>query len=437
MKNSGIEWIGNIPDNWGTLPLKRMIDKHYGGCWGEDAQNNQNDVLCIRIADFNFDNQTIKENAETMRNYTDAQIEKGLLQEGDLIVEKSGGGDKTPVGRVVIFDEKQFPQRAMFANFSECLRLKNAYSQRYIAYHLKSLYYSYDMHYYFHQTTGIQNLDMQEYLATVLCVPSVEQQKAVVEILDEKCGKIDELIANQQGQIDKLKEYKQSVITEAVTKGLDKTAPMKDSGIEWIGEIPESWGVKRVKDVFYIIGGCGFKDEFQGRFEGDYPFCKASDINGQDKFLDSAQNYVNQDIVDRQHYKVVPQYSVLMSKIGEAMKKNHRKINTVPCIVDNNCQALCKKSNDDIIYLYYLFSQIDMIWFDNGGTIPNISNTKLLNFFIPDISVELQKRIAYHLDKKCGKIDDLIAIKQEKIEKLQEYKKSLIYEYVTGKKEVV
>ena len=78
-----------------------------------------------------------------------------------------------------------------------------------------------------------------------------------------------------------------------------------------------------------------------------------------------------------------------------------------------------------------------MIWFDNGGTIPNISNTKLLNFFIPDISVELQKRIAYHLDKKCGKIDDLIAIKQEKIEKLQEYKKSLIYEYVTGKKEVV
>lgn len=206
---------------------------------------------------------------------------------------------------------------------------------------------------------------------------------------------------------------------------------MKNSGIEWIGEIPDSWEVKRVKDVFSLIGGCGFKDEFQGHLDGDYPFCKASDINGKDKFLDHAQNYVNQDIVDEQHYKVVPQYSILMSKIGEAMKKNHRKINTVPCIVDNNCQALCKKSNDDIIYLYYLFSQIDMIWFDNGGTIPNISNTKLLNFFIPDISVELQKRIAYHLDEKCGKIDELIVNQEKQIEKLKEYKQSVITEAVT------
>ena len=206
---------------------------------------------------------------------------------------------------------------------------------------------------------------------------------------------------------------------------------MKNSGIEWIGEIPDNWGVKRVKDVFSIIGGCGFKDEFQGHLDGDYPFCKASDINGKDKFLDHAQNYVNQNIVDEQHYKVVPKYSILMSKIGEAMKKNHRKINTVPCIVDNNCQALCKKSNDDIIYLYYLFSQIDMIWFDNGGTIPNISNTKLLNFFIPDISMELQKHIAYHLDEKCGKIDELIANQEKQIEKLKEYKLSVITEAVT------
>ena len=206
---------------------------------------------------------------------------------------------------------------------------------------------------------------------------------------------------------------------------------MKNSGIEWIGEIPDSWEVKRVKDVFSLIGGCGFKDEFQGHLDGDYPFCKASDINGKDKFLDHAQNYVNQNIVDEQHYKVVPKYSILMSKIGEAMKKNHRKINTVPCIVDNNCQALCKKSNDDIIYLYYLFSQIDMIWFDNGGTIPNISNIKLLNFFIPDINEDLQKRIAYHLDEKSGKIDELIANQEKQIEKLKEYKQSVITEAVT------
>ena len=206
---------------------------------------------------------------------------------------------------------------------------------------------------------------------------------------------------------------------------------MKNSGIEWIGEIPDDWEIQRIKDVFFIIGGNGFKDEFQGKTEGDYPFCKASDINGADIFLFSAQNYVDQDIVESQKYKLIPKNSILMAKIGEAMKKNHRKINSVICILDNNCQALCRKKDDNIKYLYYLLSQINMVWFDNGGTIPNISNQKLLNFDIPNILESQQKKIADYLDKKCAAVDRLIENQRAQIEKLKEYKQSVITEAVT------
>lgn len=436
MKNSGIEWIGNIPDNWGTLPLKRMIDKHYGGCWGEDAQNNQNDVLCIRIADFNFDNQTIKENTETMRNYTDAQIEKGLLQDGDLIVEKSGGGDKTPVGRVVIFDKKQFPQRAMFANFSECLRLKNAYSQRYIAYHLKSLYYSYDMHYYFHQTTGIQNLDMQEYLATVLCVPSVEQQKAVVETLDEKCGKIDELIANQQAQIEKLKEYKQSVITEAVTKGLDKNAPMKDSNIEWIGEIPAHWELFRGKVLFRQRNEKGNDVCLQllspTQRYGVIPQEMYDELSG----MTAVKLNINTDLSTMKTIRKGDYCISLRSFQGGFEYSKYEGV------VSPAYQVFYAIRELDEGYYKYLFKENGFISEMNSYTLTirdgkNIAYADFANSYIPYPPLSIQKEIFQRLDKLSEQIDRLIAIKQEKIEKLQEYKKSLIYEYVTGKKEIV
>lgn len=139
---------------------------------------------------------------------------------------------------------------------------------------------------------------------------------------------------------------------------------MKDSGVEWIGKIPNAWTLEKVKFNFTIAGGCGFKDIYQGLEDGDYPFCKASDINGKDKYLNTAVNYVMHSLVLREHYNLIPINSILFAKIGEALKKNHRKINKVICIVDNNCEALVKNKNNEIDYMYYLFSQVDMIWFD-------------------------------------------------------------------------
>ena len=206
---------------------------------------------------------------------------------------------------------------------------------------------------------------------------------------------------------------------------------MKNSGVKWIGEIPADWSVSKIKNNFGIISGCGFSERFQGELTGDFPFCKASDINGIEKTVSTAANYVSKEVALSERYNIIPIHSILFAKIGEALKKNHRKINTVECIVDNNCQALYRKVGNDINFMYYLFKHIDMTWFDNAGTIPCVNNLALKNFLIPLPSLSEQKSIADFLDAKCGEIDGLLADLDAEVNTLTEYKKSIIAEVTT------
>ncbi len=206
---------------------------------------------------------------------------------------------------------------------------------------------------------------------------------------------------------------------------------MKDSGVQWMGDIPNNWEESKIKYNFGIIGGCGFCERYQGESEGDYPFCKASDLNGSSKTVSTAANYVSKELVIKERYNIIPSGSILFAKIGESLKKNHRKINTVDCIVDNNCQAIYQVANNDINYMFYLFKHIDMTWFDNAGTIPCISNQRLKDFFITIPPYPEQTAIADFLDTKCAEIDSLLEDLDNEVKTLNEYKKSIIAETVT------
>ena len=208
---------------------------------------------------------------------------------------------------------------------------------------------------------------------------------------------------------------------------------MKYSGFQWIGDVPASWAIMKVKNIFTIIGGNGFPDELQGNDIGEIPFCKVSDINGTEMFVDQAQNFISMDIQKQYKFNIIPLNSIIFAKIGEALKKNHRKINSVICCIDNNTQALSilDKNRVDFKFSYYLFKIIDMKEFNNEGTIPSINNTKLKNFFVPVPSYFEQIEISSLLDKKCSKIDGIINDLEKQIEILEKYKKSVITEAVT------
>lgn len=418
MKNSKIEWVGEIPAPWEVMSNKHLMQKQKIICPIYKGQA----ILSLTM--------------------------KGVI-ERDL-----DAGGKMPSS----FDGYQYVKRG---NLLLCLFdidvtprcagliLKDgvtspAYSQYIMRQKAYAPYYSY---YYvmvdntkelLHMAKNLRHsLNEEQFGAIKAPVPPLSEQKAIAEFLDKKCGEVDALIADIQQEIETLEQYKRSVITESVTKGLDPSVPMKDSGIDWIGDIPEHWKVSKLKYLFKTVSGNGFNIDLQGEESGDYPFCKASDISIANKDLNKAQNYVTEQVARLNRYNIIPQGSIIFAKIGEAMKKNNRAICRCACCIDNNCQALIPLSVINDIYSYYLLKCVDMQWFDNAGTIPCISIRKLMNSSIVFPSLLEQKAIVTFLDKKCKEIEEVIADKQLQIETLESYKKSLIYEYVTGKKEII
>ena len=205
---------------------------------------------------------------------------------------------------------------------------------------------------------------------------------------------------------------------------------MKNSGIEWIGEIPSDWEVHRVKSHYSIVSGSGFKPDLQGKLSGDYPVCKASDISSAGKNLFFAANYITVDVANKEGFSVIPYGSIIFAKIGEAMRKNNRSICRVNCCADNNCQGLVP-NNIDVDYGYYLFNCIDMKWFDNAGTVPCINNQKLKDCGIPFPNIIEQKKISHFLDEKCAEIDMVIEKTKATIEEYKKLKQSVITQAVT------
>ena len=241
---------------------------------------------------------------------------------------------------------------------------------------------------------------------------SVEQQK-IAEFLDRKCAEVDEMIGLQEQIIEELKAYKQSVITEAVTKGLNPNAPMRDSGIEWIGQIPEHWEVTKLKFYASIDSGDAISNE-QISEEGDYPVYGGGDIMGYYSDYNTTEDKL---IIGR-----------VGARCGCVTLLKQR------CWASDN--ALVLKSALPLKYTYHLLQAIDLNRLNTSNAQPLITATKVKNVFIPLTPLAEQQAIADYLDEKCADIDSLIQTKQSKIDSLKEYKKSIIYEYVTGKREV-
>ena len=259
---------------------------------------------------------------------------------------------------------------------------------------------------------------------------SKEMQQAIADILDRKCTQIDTLIANQQQQIEKLKAYKQSVITETVTKGLDPDVAMKDSGVEWIGEIPEHWKTIRIKQLL--------RERKERSTDGKEEPLSMSQKVGlvPTKMLDMIPNMASSFVGAKLTYVDDLVFNKLKAHLGVF------SVSRYDGLVSPDYAVYYSTGIANLKYLEYLFKTPQCISeFRKRSTgiaagLTRLYTDGLFAIECPHPSLDEQQQIADYLDQKCEQIDRLIAIKQQKIEKLQQYKKSVIYEYVTGKREV-
>lgn len=316
------------------------------------------------------------------------------------------------------------------------LRPRNGANASFYNYYLKAL----DFQKIFHgMGVGIRlTLSYDELRPMLLPVPSQAEQQRIADYLDGKCGEIDALIALQEQMIAQLTDYKQSVITEAVTKGLDPNAQLVPSGIDWIGDIPKGWKVCRIKDVFILRTGTTPKDFEQGLDSDELVnWFTPSDVSEMNCELRSSERYLSREVVRKENISLNPIGSLIFVGIGASAGKigyavvegySNQQITTL----------IPKKGKCHSKYSYYYMIADRKRIRDNAffTTLPIINNSYLsgIKTLWPPLSE--QRSIATYLDTKCSEIDVLIATKQQKIETLKEYKKSVIYEAVTGKLEL-
>lgn len=293
----------------------------------------------------------------------------------------------------------------------------------------------------------IENISAGKYADLPVTLHDKNKQNLIVEILDETSILIDNLIFNQQQQIEKLKEYKQSLISEVVTKGLNPNVEFKDSNVKWIGLIPKNYDVSLISRHTFVTKLAGFEfteilskniNEFD-----DIPIVRAQNIKN-DKFIKDFTGYINNDTARKLVRSNLDKPCILMTFIGAGVGEvaifNEEKLHQ---LAPNVAKIEILKSHEDRIslryLLYYLMSNAANFEKDQylkATAQPNISMTIIrgLRFVLPPI--DDQNKIIKYLDNKVLRLDELIELKNKKIDELYNYKKSLIYEYVTGKKEV-
>ena len=215
MKDSGIESVGDVPNNWTRHRIKFDLIRSCPGVWGAEEQGNKDDIACFRIADFDYVKGILDNDEPTIRNISKQERDGRVLQRGDLLIEKSGGGDVYPVGRVVRYN---YDIEAVCSNFIHSITVDTSkLDSDFLYYYFAHLYSNRVNLLFFNQTTGIQNLKVSQYLGQSMYAPSIEQQREISSFLNDRCKDIDKDIEKANHRIDLLREYKQSLITEVVT----------------------------------------------------------------------------------------------------------------------------------------------------------------------------------------------------------------------------
>lgn len=421
MKESGIEWIGEIPEEWNVRKMKYCGELDSNGV---DKKQRDGEKLFKSVHYMDVYTNSLHEIGNSddylIISADDKKAEMCTLKQGDVLLTTSSENPED-IGHSTEISEDL--DKTLFG-----YHLMRFRATMPLALHLrKYLIGSYLMRQWFeYRSVGMTRygLSRSDIADAKLILPPFAKQQQIASFLDKKSSLIDSTIEKEREIIEKLKEYRQAVITEAVTKGIRAGVPMKDSGVEWIGEIPEGWNFSRVKYEFIILDDKRqpISSEFRGDIEGFYDYYGASGI------IDKINDYLFDETL------------LLIGEDGANLVMRN-----LPLIyiakgkywVNNHAHVLKPKETNNLYYMAYQLESVDLFSFITGSTQPKLTQYKLsiIPVIVPPLSE--QQEIADFLDKKCSGIDTTIQKRELAIEKLTAYKQSLIYECVTGKREVL
>ena len=402
LKDSGIPWIGAIPEHWEVIRFKSKFATRKGlSITKADLTETGIPVVSYGQIHSKYNNGT-RLVPELLR-YVPSKFIKtdyyALVNNGDFIFADTSE-DITGCGNAVFIDVPG----PLFAGYHSIIA-SGGKDNKYFAYLFQTDAWRSQVRC---SVTGIKVFSISQSILsnTALIVPPLAEQETIASYLDDKCGEIDELIDVEQQMISDLESYRQAVITEAVTHGLNPSENNTDSGVYWIGYVPSKWHIAKMKYFITITNGSDPKTE------GDVPVYGS----GASSFKTCGE------------FKEGP--TVLIGRKGATLHIPHY-IEGRYWNVDTAFDT--RVNNFNLRYFYYLASSLDYRAYISATTLPSMTQSNYENMLIPVPPLAEQQEIAEYLDTKCSEIDELIKVKQEKIETLKQYRQSLIFEAVTGK----
>lgn len=427
MKNSGVEWIGEIPQHWVFKRLKytSTLAGRIGWQGLTSEEYRTEGVHLVTGTDFNqgrVDWDTcVRVSEERWAEATQVQ-----LQEGDLLITKDG-----TVGKVAIC--ANIPDKASLNSGVMVIRQRAQLSTNFLYWILQSPVFSGWFNDVNAGASTISHLYQADFYNFDFCFPlDLKEQSQIVSVLNIEVAKLDRAIEILCQELETLELLKKSIIYEAVTKGLDPTVPMKPSGVEWIGQIPEHWMIKRLKFISSPKTGKTPPSEDSSYFDGPIVWYTPGDINNDYTGL-SARTLTLKAVAENQA-PLMPAGLTLFVGIGTIGKVGYSRNK---CSFNQQITALPTYLHEGEWLFYVMRAQKKFIIGQAMCTIVPIVNNKFLsNLLLPVPPIEEEREIASFLSTRCSDIDQVISVKNKQLKTLEELKKSLIFEYVTGKRRV-
>jgi type I restriction enzyme S subunit len=435
-RESDVDWLGKVPDHWVIDRFKSTVLGCQNGLWGDEPDGIR-DIICVRVADFDRVALGVNMSEPTFRSFDEHALQGRLLQAGDLLLEKSGGGERQPVGVVVLYDH---PEAAICSNFIARMPVRADFDARYLVYLHAAAYFARLNNRFIKQSTGIQNLDSASYLDEKVALPPLPEQIAIAAFLDREITRLDKLTAKKKRLIELLQEKHAALIAQAVTQGIDPNVPMKDSGVEKLKAIPAHWKAKRLwhltpsdRQIMYgiVLPGPNVPE--------GVPIVKGGDV---------ATARLKLSTLNRTAREIEASYERSRLRGGDLVIAIRGSIGDTAMIPDELTGANLTQDAARVAYgkethggwlLYALssravFSQLEAG--SLGATIKGINIRDLKRALIPVPPRIEQEAISAYLDIKARNIDDLVVSVREAIERLKELRSTLVSDAVTGKIDV-